>query len=411
MKQHVLKEIAVVLAISIAFTFCIQKSFGAETSVEEKIEILQDEIDQLRSKSTGMPESSAIGKTTVGGYGEIEFNKYNNTNEFNNQMDLNRFVILVGHSFTDQLRFFSEIEWEHAVASSVDKGETEIEQAFIYDQIKDAFNFKVGLILIPLGILNETHEPPTYYGVERNFVETLIIPSTWREGGIGIYGELGEGIQYDIGITSGFDVGKIANPNPTLSDAHQELSLAIANDLSVYSALNYLRTPGLRIGGGLFTGNTGQNGASNPLLRGVNARLALWDVHGQYSLGQMDIQAVFTRGTWADSGRVSSALTASTGDSVQIILPSVFFGWYGQAAYHVWKSGDTDVATFIRYEHYNTQEEVDAGFVSNPADNETVITAGINFKIHPQVVFKMDYQKFDTDINKNRFDLGMGYMF
>jgi hypothetical protein len=406
------KQIVFILGLSLGFPFFIENALAAEPSVEEKIEILQNEIDQLKANSGGAPNSTpAAGATTIGGYGEIEYNKYNNTSEYNNQMDLNRFVILIGHRFTDSLRFFSEVEWEHAVASAMDKGESEIEQAFLEDRFNDAFNLKVGLILVPLGILNETHEPPTYYGVERNFVETLIIPSTWREGGIGFYGEITHGLHYDIGVTTGFDAGKITSSNPTLSDAHQELQLAIVNDLSIYSALNYRCVPGLRLGGGLFTGNTGQNGASNPLLKGVDARLILWDLHGQYSVGKLDLQAVYARGTWGDAARVSAALTASSGVLSPIIMPGSFFGWYGQAAYHVWRKGDIDVAPFIRYEHYNTEEGVGPGFMLNPLNSETVTTAGVNFKIHPQVVFKADYQKFDTDTHKDRFDLGVGYMF
>jgi len=390
----------------------------AAPSTDDRINALSNEIDQLRAEVARQGNSgsgSATGSgTTLGGYGEINYNSRtiadDATADSTPKIDLRRFVIFLGHKYSEDLHFYSELEVEHAVASSEDKGEVELEQAFIDYRLGDSANLKTGLFLIPLGILNETHEPPTYYGVERNFVETLIIPSTWREGGIGIYGEAAQGLRYDLGVTTGFDAGKIDNPNAGIASAHQELQFANASDLSVYGALNYLGLPGLRLGGGVFTGNTGQDGASNPLLRGVSARLTLWDLHGQYRAGNLELQAVYARGTLGDADKVAAALIAASGDPT-LIAPKMFYGWYGQIAYHVWKKNDADVAPFIRYERYNTQEKIAEGYTANPLDDETVTTVGANVNIHPQVVFKVDYQRFKTDSDKNRYDLGLGYMF
>ena len=388
----------------------------AAPTTDEKIDQLSQELDRLKTEiqKQGGASGGETGTTTLGGYGEINYNSRTITDtataDSNHRMDLRRFVIFLGHKYSEDLRFYSELELEHAVASNTDQGEVEIEQAFIDYQLGDSVSLKTGLFLIPLGILNETHEPPTYYGVERNFVETLIIPSTWREGGLGLYGEIAPGLHLDVGLTTGFDAGKIDNPNTGIASAHQELQLANTNDLSSYAALNYLGLPGLRLGGGIFTGHTGQNGASNPLLKGVAARLTLWDLHGQYRKGDLELQAVYARGTLGDADKVSAALISATADPT-LIAPKAFYGWYGQVAYHVWKKNDKDLAPFIRYEHYNTQQEVAAGYTANPLNDETVTTAGANFTIHPQVVFKVDYQAFKTDREKNRFDLGVGYMF
>jgi hypothetical protein len=402
-----------ILAAAAAAMACVQVAQAAP-STEDKIDALSSELDQLKAEVAQQKAAAAGGATTLGGYGEINYNSRtiadDATADSNHRLDLRRFVIFLGHRYSDDLHFYSELEIEHAVASSEDKGEVELEQAFIDYRLGDSVNLKTGLFLIPLGILNETHEPPTYYGVERNFVETWIIPSTWREGGIGVYGEVAQGLRYDVGITSGFDSGKIDNPNTGIASAHQELQLANVNDLSTYAALNYLGLPGLRLGGGIFTGHTGQNGATNPLLKDVSARLTLWDLHGQYRTGDLELQAVYARGTLGDADKVSAALFSASADPL-LIAPKAFYGWYGQVAYHVWKNGDQDLAPFIRYERYNTQQEVAAGYSANPLNDETVTTAGANFTIHPQVVFKVDYQTFKTDREKNRFDLGVGYMF
>src|SRR5207248_8715494 len=132
------------------------------------------------------------------------------------------------HRFSDRLSFNSEFELEHAVASAGDRGEAEIEQAYLNYQFSEKVNVKGGLFLVPLGILNETHEPPTYYGVERNEVETRIIPSTWRELGVGVHGLLGQGFRYDVGVTTGFNAGKLDDPAFGVRSAHQEGQLADA---------------------------------------------------------------------------------------------------------------------------------------------------------------------------------------
>ena len=410
--------------------FCVVNNAIAEPTLEEKLQILQQEIDNIKAQlakqiqqqqaqqaqqanppAAGETTSSGnvSGNTTIGGYGEFTYNKFRNTDVNNNQADLRRFVMFLGHRFSDNLRFYSELEFEHAVVSSSDRGEAELEQAFIDYRINDAMNLKAGLFLIPLGILNETHEPPTYYGVERNFVEARIIPSTWREGGLQLYGEFAQGLKYNVGITTGFDAGKIDDPAFAIRSAHQELQLANANDLSVHGALNY-RAPGVLLGGGVFTGNTGQNGASNAALKGVPARLTMWDVHAKYFRGNWDLQALYARGALGDAAQVSNALIAASGDPT-LIAPKVFDGWYAQAAYHVWKRGDMSLIPFVRFERFNTQKEVAPGFIANPLNDERVITAGMSFRLHPQVVLKADYQKFRTDGTKDRLNLGFGYMF
>lgn len=417
------------LAAAIAALFCTTGAFAAEPTVEEKLEILQKELETLRAqvaKMSAAPSSAAATNagaapvqtaaagtsagpaTTIGGYGELNYNNYRRGDR-NNEADLRRFVLFFGHRFNDNLRFVSEVEFEHGVTSADDAGEAEIEQAYVDYRVNDAVNFKAGLFLIPLGLLNETHEPPTYYGVERNEVETRIIPSTWREGGIGVHGEIAPGLKYDVGITTGFNSGKIDDPSTGYRSGHQEMTQSRANNLSTYAALNY-RRPGLLIGGGIFTGNTGQDGYTDrgtirqqPLLQGVNARLTLWDLHAKYSVGKLDLQALYAKGKLGDADIVATATGVGVSKSIH--------GWYGQAAYHVWQRGDMDLAPFVRYERYNTQPQVAGGFTADPLNDERVVTTGVNFKLHPQVVLKADYQKYHADTSKDRINLGVGYMF
>src|SRR5258705_11066555 len=276
-------------------------------STDEKLRILQQEIDELKAQVQKTAPGSAAqpgSATTISGYGEFNYNNYK-SDQRPTQAYLRRFVFGLHHLFDDRLTFHSEVEFEHAVVSKDDEGEVEIEQAWLNYRFSDAVNVKGGLFLIPLGILNETHEPPTYYGGERHEVETRIIPTTWRELGVGVHGLLAGGLRYDVGITTGFDSGKLDDPSVGVRSAHQEGQLANAHDLSVYGALNYRRS-GLLVGAGVFTGNTGQNGASNPLLKGVDARLTMWDVHAQYKVGRLELQAVYADGKLADADQLNA---------------------------------------------------------------------------------------------------------
>jgi hypothetical protein len=405
-------------------------------SLEQKLEQMQSEMQALKQQlaeekaarvqqvttavkaavAEAAPPPEAGSDTSVGGYGELSYSNYKDSS-VKDQMDFNRFVIFLGHRFNDKLRMYSEFEVEHAVASADDKGEAEVEQAYIEYNLLPQANLRAGLMLMPLGILNETHEPPTYYGVFRNEVETRIIPSTWREAGVGLQGKvLDSSLEYNVGISSGFDASKYVK-SPTgaaygILDMHGEASQAAANNLALYAGLNY-RQPGWLLGGGLFTGNTAQDGngeVPSAALQGKNARLTLMDVHGKYSVGDLELQALYARGTLGDTQAINDAAGIVPGDGNDA-APKSFYGWYGQAAYHVWQKDDMRLTPFLRYERYNTQASVDAGYTANPLNDEAVTTVGANFNLSREVVLKADWQNYKTDSLKDRFDLGVGWMF
>ena len=416
------------LALALAAALAAAPAFGQAT-VDQKLQILQQEIDDLKAQarrsaaptqqaspysldySSMLDRSSGLanGGTNIVGYGEVGYSKFRQSG--NAVADLQRFVFGFNHRFDERLTLHSEVEFEHAIVSKNDEGEAEIEQAWVNYKMSDAVNFKGGLFLIPLGILNETHEPPTYYGVMRNQVETRIIPTTWRELGAGVHGIVGEGVRYDVGITTNFDSGKLDDPTTGIRSAHQEGQLANARNLAVYSALNY-RRPGLLVGGGVFTGDTGQNGASNPALQGVAARFTMWDVHAQYRVAGLDLQALYSSGTLGDADKVTAALFAAD-PATAFAAPKSMKGWYAQAAYHVYKRGNFDVAPFVRYERIDIRQAEDPAnaLLQDPRNDERIKTVGVNFWVHPQVVLKADVQRYTTDKTQDAYRLGLGFMF
>lgn len=394
--------------LSIAIALALFAGNAAATSVEDKIELLQQEIEALKDQvAATKPNNVSSGiqglaeNTTIGGYGNLNYANFSGGATAKDQIDLQRFVLFFGHKFNDMVSFKSEFEIEHAVSSADDSGEAEVEQAYLDFHFNDKINAKVGLFLIPAGLLNETHEPSTFFGVERNQIESRIIPTTWREAGVALYGETLPGLKYQVGITTGFSARKFDDPLVGIKSAHQEGQLADSEDLALSAALNYTGINGLLIGGSVFTGNTGQN---EPGIG--DARLTLWDVHTRYQTGNWDLLALYSRGHLNDAADI----TAVTGVSA----PTAFYGWFTEAAYHVWKSGDMDFAPFLRYESYDTQASLPFNSMRVEGSQNKVWTVGANFWPTAQVVLKADFQSYDkkdVEFGDKRLDLGMGYMF
>jgi hypothetical protein len=397
-----------------------------EAELKAQIDKLQQQInvlsEQQKQTTAAQAKQAEAGKessdNSIGGYGEISYNNYRNDSS-RNQADLKRFVLFFGHRFNEQLSFNSEVEWEHAVTSADDKGESEIEQAYINYQFAQDINLKTGLFLMPFGFLNQSHEPPVFYGVERNEVETRIIPSTWREGGLGLSGSSEQGVAWELGVSTGFDAAKFDDPSAPLRASHQEMQFAKAHDLAYYAALNYRGIPGFTVGGALFSGNAMQGNAdfradnSKPNFDGIQGQITLWDMHTRWQKYGWDLQALYAKGSIADADRIDAALLAfnNANPISRPYVPSEFYGWLVQAAYTVWQRGEMTITPFVRAELFNTQSVMPGGFAADPANADRVTTVGLSFKPHAQVVFKADLQKYNDNTGNDRFNLGLGYMF
>lgn len=359
------------------------------------------------SATDGNAESQ---QTVVSSYGEIGYSRPTN-NPKDAQVDVARAVIALAHRFDAKTKMVGEFEWEHAVTSASDKGESEVEQLYVEREFDNGMHAKGGLFLMPVGMLNTNHEPTAYYGVKRNFVETAIIPTTWREAGFGLSETTANALTWDVGLTTGFDLSKW---DPTVSDGqesplasiHQEGQLAKAGNLSVYGAVNWQGVPGLLLGGSVFTGKAGQRTSG---FLAPDASITLFDLHTRYQIGKWDLSALYAEGTISDTNDINASFAANPTK-----IPSSFYGAYAQAAYKLWSVQDYALTPFLRYERFNTGKSYSAsalaaGAVVSP--DEQVWTLGANFMIGEGVVLKADYLKFVQDMTKNRLDLGVGYSF
>ena len=353
------------------------------------------------------PAGRAEPATVLTSYGEINYNRPTKASE-NAQADLRRFVLGYQHRFDAKTKVVTELEVEHSVSSSGDPGEVAIEQAYVEHQIHPNWSLRGGLFLMPVGLLNETHEPTAFYGVERNFVETAIIPTTWREGGVQFVGNLDNGLTLQGGISTGFDLTKwdatsTEGAESPLGAIHQELALAKARDLSVFGALNWRGLPGLLVGGSLFTGGATHGQAA------ASARVTLWDLHARWTPGRWDLAALYGRGSISNTAALNAALVGNP-----TLIPKSFDGWYAQAAYKLWSRDDYALAPFARLEQFNTAKsfaDLGPGLTPTAAPTEQVVTLGANLQIAQGIVVKADVQRFRENKDANRFNLGLGWSF
>ncbi|RTL42837.1 MAG: hypothetical protein EKK53_11350 [Burkholderiales bacterium] len=424
------------LAISLAFALgSAQAQTATEAELARKLDALAAELaavkaqlNQLQQQRATQPAPAAAPAnapssapqpaaaaeqpraepaTVLTSYGEINFNRPTKAGQ-NAQADIRRFVLGYQHRFDDRTKVVTELEVEHAVSSASDPGEVEVEQAYIEHQITPSLALRAGLFLMPAGLLNENHEPTAFFGVERNFVETAIIPSTWREGGIQLVGSFDNGLTLQGGLTTSFNLSKwdatsSEGRESPLGSIHQEMALAKAHDVAVFGAANWRGIPGLLLGGAVFTGQASQAQAV------AKSRITLWDVHARWTPGRWDLSTVYTRGSISNTASLNLPLVGN-----DTLIPKTFDGFYVQGAYKIWSSGDYALLPFVRWERFNTAKsyaDLGAGLTPDAARSERVVTVGANFKLTDNVVLKADYQRFREATEANRYNLGVGWSF
>ncbi len=342
------------------------------------------------------------------GYGELNFVRPRG-NASGAVATARRGVLGFGYRFNERTRMVAELEVENAVVSAGDQGEVAFEQLYIEHDINDRLSAKIGLFLMPVGYLNETHEPTKYFGVTRNLIETAIIPSTWRELGVGLRGTLESGLRWDAGIVTSFDLGKWdANSSDgkasPLGSIHQEGQLAKAASLAAYGAINYNGIPGVNLGASLFHGGAGHR---QPGFAAASSGITLTEMHARWQPGRWDLTALIANGRFSDVAALNSTFAG-----LPTPVPNTFGGWYAQAAYKLWKQGDYSLVPFTRYERLNTAKSYSglALGLAPAIDLDTrVFTVGANFYLNPQVVLKADFQRYLANSSLDRFNLGVGF--
>ncbi|MEN8662750.1 MAG: porin [Lentimonas sp.] len=321
-------------------------------------------------------------KTSVGGYGELHANFYENAD---NQVDFHRFVLFFNHEYNDWITLYTEFELEHSLAGDAKPGEVELEQAFVRMDWTEDFSTDTGIFLMPVGILNEIHEPNTFYGIERNNVESRIIPSTWWEAGLKGNYRFGNGIALDGGITSGLDI----SDSGVIHDARQKVAKAVNNEAAFVGRVKYTGIAGLEVAASVFY----QDDMAQTADADISGLLS--EAHADYTYEGFRIRALYAR--WDLDGATDSDAETQYGFYIEPSYRWTFSERYG------------DFGVYFRYSDYEY-------YTGSALSENEIYEIGINWWPTPNVVFKADIQDISEADQYNSkgdsvFNLGFGYQF
>ncbi len=379
-------------------------------TIQDTIQQQQAEIDSLRTQleqadgkieaTANAVEQSSMGQTSrthIGGYGEhhLTLNSSDDKGAGKpDQIDAHRFVLFIGHRYNDRVKFFSELEVEHGFFSK-DKGagEIELEQAYIDWNFSGEQNLRLGQFLVPTGIINETHEPDTFYGVERNLVEKNIIPATWWETGIALYGEVAPGLSYDAAVHSGLNID-IEDEKYKIRDGRQKSAKAVAEDPAVTARIKYTAISGLELALAVQYQNDVTQGARSP--SGTNmgekeaAKALLKELHARYQIEELTLTALWAH--WEIDGDTFEANNADEQE-----------GLYLEASYKVMPQ----LGVFARHSRWDNQA---GGGDTEMKQNDI----GVNYWLAENVVIKADYSDqnhYTKNKQQDAVNLGIGWSF
>jgi hypothetical protein len=394
----------------------------AQSEQDRKIEILSQEVEKLKVGRDLFPAAKENGRygygpaaskvyeinqgVSIGGYGEFLYSKYSRSNESgkdsnqNDKIDSLRQIIYVGYKFNDKFVFNSEIEFEHAGGSEVYTEFATID--YLFDP---KLNFKAGLMLIPMGIYNEMHEAPTFLATSRPLTESRIMPSTWRENGAGIFGQVGDFAYKLYGVSSLNAATEPTNAplfnSQGLRGGRQKGAQAIANEFSGVLRIDYVGMPGSVFGASGYWGKSGQADLH------VH-ETTIVDAHADIRLRGLYLRTV---ATWAKVTGADQLKTAATG----LGMADEVYGAYVEIGYDVFRllGIEQELYPHLRLEKIDTQYVVAAGNKTDKQYEQNVLTLGVAYKPIRQISAKIDYSfysnKADTGVNQLNFALG--YLF
>jgi len=349
-------------------------------ATDEKLDATGDFVETL----AGSAEAPA--RTNIGGYGELHYTQLDADSGDVDEIDFHRFVLYLNHDFNDRVRFFSELELEHSLAGDGKPGEVELEQAYVEYRMTDNTFARTGLFLLPVGILNETHEPPTFYGVERNDVESIIIPSTWWEAGAGMSGRFGSGFSWDLAAHSGLAMPTEGGSAFRVRSGRQKVAEAMASDLAYTARLKYTGIAGLELSASYQYQSDPSQLPGDGLDEGH-----LLTAHAAWQQGDFGLRALYAG--WDFRGAAVEAAGADSQD-----------GWFVEPSYRL----SDKWGIYARY------ADLDA---ARDQDKFTQSEFGFNYWPVPGVVLKMDFRNREHELpalgelDFDAVDLGFGYSF
>lgn len=416
---HLLSVATVAAALSLTPISAQQADSARVAELERRLDAVTREIERLslgidvvQADSSIMgfgPAASKVYQVTqgvsIGGYGEILYENFASSRENGTPatsldvIDALRAILYFGYKFDDRLLFNSEIEIEHA-------NEAYLEFAYLDYELTEGIGIRAGLLLAPLGLVNELHEPPVFLDSKRSLTENRIIPTTWRENGIGLFGS-GGNIAWRVYVMNSLNGAGFAAAG--LRNGRQKGTRALAESLSLAARLDYVGLPGLMVGGSTFFGGTGQGRELSG--EKVDGNLLIWDLHADYEARGFDVRALVAGASLNDARELNqlNALTGAAG------VGDGMLGWYVEGGYDVLSRTDTphQLLPFARYEEIDTQASTVPGVTGGAANHLTAVSLGAAWKPSPQVVVKVARQlnRNGADTGTNQWNAQLGWLF
>jgi hypothetical protein len=347
-------------------------------------------------------QDSIEDKLHFSGYGEIHYNNpqiETMNDDAPAEVDVHRFVLGWRYDFTPKIRMDAEVDFEHAAT------EIELEYAYLEYDLAAATSLRAGAVLMPVGPLNEFHEPPNYYSVERPYVENSIMPTTWQEIGLGLVGRFGDGaFGYRAYVVTGLDASGFDTIDG-IREGRGHGAEAPAEDLAGVARLEYSGTSGLNLGGSAYYGGASQGDSTLG-----DVKVTILNADARFRRAGFDLKGVVYHTSIRDADELSDALGTTIGEKM--------LGWYGEAAYDFLRrdrQGSSGRALFLfgRYEDFDTNQDVPAGLTADPAADRQVITGGVSYMPIDKIAFKADVEHWEdgTDADLTRFNLGAAFQF
>ena len=380
-----------------------------------------DMVHGLTDQRFRAAEGSAS-NTSIGGYGEIQVRGLasGRDGETKWRADVARLVVFVAHSFTNSIRVYTELEMEHSLSCSTCAGSFELEQAYLDWKIGgDAFGLRAGLVLVPMGIINEVHEPPTFNGVVRPRVETVVIPSTWREIGAGFFGRPVEGLRYELYGMTGLDPQGFSADG--LSGGRQGASFAAAKAWSVTGRVEVEPLLGFVIGASGYAGDAGGN-AEFYLRDHSRVDLSVpvlgYTLDARFRRAGLEWKMLFAEWHLPQSEALMHTFNA-TGSALfadpTLPVPTRIRGAYVEGGYDVLRPlrVSHQLVPFARLEYYDTQSAVPDGFDRNPTRSVREYTFGASYRPIRELAIKADYQLRNRKLglDERQINFGLGFMY
>lgn len=374
------------------------------------------------AKKTFTPFEWNFKKYRVGGYGEILFqymtygtNRYTNpvgaTRDNRAEISVPRAVFAFDYHFGKGWYLGTEVEFEYGgtgatkeieynkeggeIETEIEKGgEVALEQLHITKHFSNAFNLRIGHMIVPVGLTNAHHEPNLFFGTVRPESETSLLPSTWHETGIAVLGYLKD-FRYEVMLVSGLDPNGFSSENWIGSGRQKIFETSKMTNPAVAARFEYSGVNRLRLGLSGYYGNSAKNSSKPYAMSGVKGTVAIGSFDAQYLGRNLIARANFLYGTVSDSKSIYDINRKYFNSTGYPITPfgKAAMSYGGEVGYDVLSLAKTKgrLFPFVRYEYYNTGQKIERGAQELPRYKRDVFTVGLNYCPIPELAIKFDY--------------------